>query len=207
MPPSTDLVYTPTVVDNSGTPVDFDQGVNLTFNSGALDHTNSAGGLTLYLAGTDIGIDATDGSIGSSPTGTLTVTVNHTTRDRLEISGPSVITAGVPVNLTIRAVDLYGNVDASYDSPPAKKLVFYGAAVAPDGSNYPTVTANNGTAKAFGQDTSIDFASGVSSVSGSNNGVMTLVAVESTTINVLDKNDLSLNSEPYGGLTVTVLQG
>jgi hypothetical protein len=108
-------------------------------------------------------------------------------------------TAGVADNLTITAKDGCGNTATSYTG--TKDLTFGGASAAPDGTQ-PTVTSNNGTATDFGQNTNIDFINGVATVSGSNNGVMTLYKKESTTITV---SDGTLNNG--SGLAVTVSPG
>ena len=105
-------------------------------------------------------------------------------------------TAGDSDNLTITAKDGCGNTATSYAG--TKDLTFGGASPAPDGTD-PTVTSNNGTAEDFGQNTNIDFTAGVSTVSGSNNGVMKLYDAAPASITVTD-GTISNGS----GLPVTV---
>ena len=91
--------------------------------------------------------------------------------------------AGAGDNLTITAVDQYGNTATSYTG--SHSLTFGGASASPDANN-PTVTNSSGTAVAFGTATAITFTSGVATVSGSSNGVMVLYKSGAATITVTD---------------------
>ena len=104
-------------------------------------------------------------------------------------------TAGVGDNLTITAKDTYGNVATGYTG--SKNLTFSGAHA--QGANNPTVSNSSGSAINFGSSTAITFSSGVSTVSGSANGVMTLYKTETVSITVTDG---SINNG--AGLSVTV---
>jgi hypothetical protein len=103
--------------------------------------------------------------------------------------------AGVANNLTITAKDGFGNTATGYTGD--KSLTFGGATSI--GANTPTVSNKTGTAVSFGSATTISFASGVSSVTGANNGVMKLYKTETANITV---GDGSINNNP--GLSVTV---
>jgi hypothetical protein len=102
-------------------------------------------------------------------------------------------TAGAADNLTITAKDSAGNTVTAYDSD--RTLTFSGASTI--GSNQPTVTSKTGTAVAFGTAETIAFASGIATVSGSSNGVMTLYKAETASVTVSDGTHT-------GSLSVTV---
>src|SRR5581483_5247072 len=105
-------------------------------------------------------------------------------------------TAGAADNLTVTAKDAYGNTETGYTGD--KTLTFTGASDSPN-ATHPTVTSKTGVAIAFGTGETITFASGVASVSGSNNGVMKLYKVETASIVVSDGS-----IDNGAGLSVTV---
>jgi hypothetical protein len=107
-------------------------------------------------------------------------------------------TAGVSDNLTITAIDQFGNTATAYTGP--KTLTFGGASTI--GVNHPSVTNSSGAAVNFGTATTIGFSSGVAKVSGSNNGAMKLYAAETTKVTV---SDGTLNNG--SGLSLTVSAG
>ena len=102
-------------------------------------------------------------------------------------------TAGAADNLTITAKDSVGNTVTAYGGDQA--LTLSGAGTI--GANQPTVTSKTGTAVAFGTAETITFTSGVASVSGSSNGVMTLYKAETASVTVSDGTHT-------GALSVTV---
>ncbi len=118
---------------------------------------------------------------------------------RLVITGSSSQTAGTSQNLTVTAVDAYGNTDTTYTG--SKNLTFSGADSSVNPVTAPTVKNSSGTASAFGSTTAITFSSGVATVSGGNNGVMTLYKAETATISVTDG---SISANGSDRLTVTV---
>jgi hypothetical protein len=123
-------------------------------------------------------------------------TVNPAAASSLSLAAASTTpTAGVGDNLTITALDAYGNTATSYTG--AKNLTFGGASTI--GTSKPTVSNSSGTATAFGSTTAISFTSGVASVSGANNGVMKLVKAETAKVTV---SDGSISNG--AGLSVTV---
>ena len=102
-------------------------------------------------------------------------------------------TAGASDNLTITAKDSAGNTVTAYSGD--QTLTFSGASTI--GANHPTVTSKTGAAVSFGTAETITFASGVATVSGSNNGVMTLYTAETASVTVSDGTHT-------GSLSVTV---
>jgi hypothetical protein len=91
-------------------------------------------------------------------------------------------TAGASDNLTITAKDSAGNTVTAYVGD--QTLTFSGASTI--GANQPTVTSKTGTPVAFGTAETITFGSGIATVSGSSNGVMTLYKAETATVTVSD---------------------
>jgi hypothetical protein len=119
------------------------------------------------------GVSATGGSF----------TVNPATATSMSLGAASTTpTAGVADNLTITALDAFGNTATAYTG--SKSLTFGGASTI--GANKPTVSSSSGTATAFGATTAIAFSSGAATVAGSNNGVMKLVKAETAKITVTD---------------------
>ncbi len=90
--------------------------------------------------------------------------------------------AGAGDNLTVTAKDSAGNTITAYGGD--QTLTFSGASTI--GSNQPTATSKTGTPVAFGTAETITFTNGVSTVSGSTNGVMTLYKAETATVTVSD---------------------
>ena len=117
------------------------------------------------------------------------------------ILGSSSQTAGTTQNLTIRA-DSSGSPAASYTG--FKTLIFSGADPSPAPATSPTVTNRFGSAVSFGSGTMIQFSNGLATVTGSNNGVMTLYRAQTASITVADQNDGSIGSDSF---TVTVSPG
>ena len=172
---------TPTVADSSGAVVNFGSATALTFTAGVASvSTTTNGVMKLYKSGAT-SIEASDGS--TSTTTPLAVTVAAATASKFV---PTVTdttpTVGEADNLTITAIDTYGNLATAYAG--SKNLTFSGAATI--GTNKPTVANSSGTATAFGTATAITFTAGVATVSSSKNGVMILYKAESPSISVTD---------------------
>ena len=170
----------PTVTNSSGTAVAFGTATPITFTAGVATSSGSLNGeMRIYKSGA-ASVVVTDGSLTSAA-----VTVTPTaaaTRLSLAASGTTP-TAGTSVNLTITAQDNFGNTATSYTG--SKSLTFSGASASP-GGNAPTVANASGTAVAFGTATPITFTSGVASISGAKNGVMTLYRAGAASISVTD---------------------
>jgi hypothetical protein len=108
-------------------------------------------------------------------------------------------TAGTADNLTITAKDAYGNTSTSYTG--SHNLTFGPVADSPSGA-HATVSDSSSSAVNFGTATPIGFSEGIATVSGSKNGVMTLVKAGSTSLTVTD-GSISNGS----GLAVSVSPG
>jgi hypothetical protein len=77
------------------------------------DAGSHAFGVTLKTAGTQ-SITATD-TADSSITGTQAgITVNPAAADHLSVSAPSSVTSGTPFDITVTALDPFGNTDVNY---------------------------------------------------------------------------------------------
>ena len=113
--------------------------------------------------------------------------------DHFSLAATTTPTAGAGDNLTITAQDTAGNTVTSYGGD--RTLTFGGASTI--GANQPTVTSKTGAAVAFGTGETITFTSGVATVSGSSNGVMTLYKAETASVTVSDGTHT-------GSLSVTV---
>jgi hypothetical protein len=187
----------PTVSNASGTAITFGSSTAITFTSGVATVSGANNGvMKLYKAET-ASITITDGSI-STASG-VSVTVAPLAISSLSLAAATTTpSAGVNDNLTVTALDSFGNTATTYTG--AKNLTFGGAGSV--GSNNPTVTSRTGTTTNFGTATSINFASGVASVSGTSNGVMNLKKAETTNITVT--NGTQTNGT---GLSVTVSVG
>ncbi len=143
-------------------------------------HTFTSG-VTLKTAGSQS--VAVSDTVQTLVTGSATVSVNAATASSLSLSAASTtVTAGTTDDLTITALDAYGNTATSYAG--SKSLTFGGAHWT--GSYSPTVSNSSGLATDFGLATTITFTGGVTTVSGSGNGHMVLYKAESTSITVSD---------------------
>jgi hypothetical protein len=160
----------PTVVSGGGTVVNFGSPTALTFTNGVATVAASKNGLMrIYNAGS-ASLVATEGSLTTTTPLALTVTPLAASKFTLAAATTSPA-AGVADNLTITAVDTYGNTATAYTG--SKSITFSGASASP-GGNTPTVSSSSGTDVAFGTATTITFTSGVASVSGGSNGAMKL---------------------------------
>jgi hypothetical protein len=121
------------------------------------------------------------------------------TAKRFIITGTSTQTAGATQNITITCYLSDGTtVDNSYTGD--KILTFSGANASPN-ATLPTITDKNGAPVNFGSPATITFNNGVATVSGANNGVMTLFKEETALISTTDG---SISSAGSDRLTVTV---
>jgi hypothetical protein len=117
---------------------------------------------------------ATSGSTAATVTGAL---------DHFTVSAATTTPSpGAADTLTITAKDSGGNTVTAYTGD--QTLTFGGASTI--GSFQPAVTSKTGTAVAFGTAETLTFTAGVATVSGSNNGAMTLYKAESATVTVSD---------------------
>jgi hypothetical protein len=170
-----------TVVDSSGAIVNFGSATALTFTAGVASVSSGSNGVMKLYKSSAASIEASDGSTSTATP--LAVTVTSATASKfVPTAADTTPTAGEADNLTITAIDAYGNTATSYAG--SKSLTFSGATTI--GTNKPTVTNSSGTAVAFGTATAITFTAGVATVSSAKNGVMTLYKAESPSISVAE---------------------
>jgi hypothetical protein len=170
-----------TVVDSSGVVVNFGSATALTFTAGVASVSSSKNGVMKLYARGEADIEASDGTISTSAP--LEVTVASATASKFVPTAADISpTAGEADNLTITAIDAYGNLATSYAG--SKSLTFSGATTI--GTNKPTVANSSGTATAFGTATTITFTAGVATVASSKNGVMNLYKAETASISVAE---------------------
>ncbi len=151
--------------------------------------------VTLTQSGANSTITATKHS-GSETGASNSFTVNPDTAASLSLAATTTTpTAGVSDDLTITALDAFGNTATSYTG--AQSLTFSGPATI--GSHHPTVVDKDGNTVNFGTPTPIVFTNGVASVLAGANGAMTLYKAETASIVV---SDGSINNG--SGLSVTV---
>jgi hypothetical protein len=187
----------PTVASSAGTNTAFGSPIAIAFSAGvAAGGSGKNGAMKLYRSGST-SLSVTDGTLSTSTP--LVVTVAAATAAKFTLSASiTSLAAGGSSNLTITALDTYGNVATTYAA--SHNLTFSGAAAV--GANKPTVISSAGTATAFGTATAITFSAGVATVASSKNGVMTLYKAESANISV---SDGSISAETPVAVTVSPL--
>ncbi len=187
--------FTPTVTDSAGTPTSIGTATAIMFTNGVATVSGANNGvMTLYKAEA-VSVSVTDGTLSNGAG--LAVTVSPGAAASLSLSAASTTpTAGVADNLTVTALDTYGNTATTYTA--SHNLTFAGANSGPSG-NAPTVSSSAGVVTSFGTATAVVFTNGVATVAGANNGVMKLYKPEAALITVTDG---TLGNG--AGLTVTV---
>jgi len=171
----------PTVANSSGTATAFGSATALDFTAGVASVSASANGVMKLYSKGEADINASDGTISTAAP--LKVTVASATASKFALAATTAApTAGEADNLTVTALDAYGNLATTYTG--SHNLTFSGAATI--GTNKPTVTNSSGAAIAFGTATAISFSAGVATVTASKNGAMTLYKAESPSITVSD---------------------
>ncbi|HXF60049.1 MAG TPA: hypothetical protein VNK95_00450, partial [Caldilineaceae bacterium] len=218
--PSTRPV-TPPTISQGATNVPFGQDVNVSFTAGKMVTTTvpATGRMTLYRDETvTIHVLDVNANIGSAGADGFNVNVAPSDRFKLSIyrkgaegqpAVTEIITAGVPISLTIRAEDAFGNVVAGYPSNtgPQREYRFTGAANAPDGTP-PSVIDDDGAIRLINtQNVDLDFVDSVATATNGRNGVMTLFNAGSYTIHITQQNgaENGFSSTNGGGLSVQVL--
>jgi hypothetical protein len=120
---------------------------------------------------------------GSATTTSSSFTVSPAALSAFALTAASTsVIAGEGDELTIKAVDSFENTITGYTG--SKSLTFSGAATS--AGKHPTVSSSAGIATNFEAPTSISFTSGVAKVSGVNNGLMRLYAVQTANVAVTD---------------------
>ncbi len=169
---SSPLGNTPTVVNSSGTVVNFGSSTALTFTAGVAAVASSKNGvLKIYKSGAaDVVATESSSSLTTPVPLALTVSPGAATKYVLAVQSTTP-TVGVGDDLTITAQDAYSNTATAYTG--AHNLVFSGAVASPGGT-LPTVSDSAGNDIAFGTATPIVFTAGVATASGDVNGEMLL---------------------------------
>ncbi len=199
---SANPVTTATVSDDVGVATNFGTVTAITFTSGVATVSGVNNGVMRLYQAASATITVTDGSISAATTDRLSVTVSAGTATRLKITGSATSTAGAANNLTITALDTYGNTDTGYVG--SKSLTFSGASASANPATSPTVSTSTPSVVAnFGTATAITFAAGVATTSGANNGVMRLYEAASVTIAVTDSS-IPISAAGADRLSVTV---
>ena len=190
--------FSPTVNSSTGVVTNFGTATAITFTNGvATVAAGNNGVMKLYKAETAL-VTVTDGTLSNGVGLSVTVAVSAASSFSLAV-GSATPTAGEADDLTITALDAYGDIAVGYTG--SHNLTFAGASNSPN-INKPTVTTGAGVATAFGTATAITFTSGVANVAGANNGVMKLYAAETAKITVTEG---AINNGT--GLTITVSTG
>jgi hypothetical protein len=147
-------------------------------------------------------LNVTEEGTGHAGAGTFTVAPGSA-RSLALAAAASEVPVGQPDNLTVTALDGFGNVATSYGGAAGEveSLTFTGAQPGPNGTA-PTVSSEAGVPKRFGEATPIRFEEGLATVSGAANGVMTLYKVQQALIKV---SAGTLNNG--AGLAITVKPG
>lgn len=191
----------PTVVNSSGTAINFGSSTSITFSSGVASVSSSKNGvMKLYKSGVSE-IDVDEGSI-SAPV-PLAVTVSPGTFSKFVLGGATATPAvGAEDDLTITAQDTYGNTATAYDGEKSVVFTTGSTSSTSPGGNVATVADLSGNDIAFGTATPMDFDAGVATGSNGKNGTMKLY--KSATQLELKANVSSLTS---AGFKVTASAG
>jgi hypothetical protein len=188
--------FNPTVSSSAGVVTNFGNPTAITFTNGVATVSGANNGvMKLYKAET-ASVTVSDGSIGNGAGLSVTVAAAAAAASFSLVAASVTPSAGEADNLTVTALDAFGNVAVSYTG--SHNLIFGGANASP-GGNHPTVSNSTGTAVNFGTNTAITFASGVAAVASANNGVMKLYNPEAAKVTVASG---TVNNGT--GLTVTV---
>lgn len=175
-------VTAPTVSNNvsSGNPIAFGSNTALTFTNGVTTVSSAKNGvLKIYKSG-PASIVATEGALTTPDPLDLVVAAGTATKYTLAVQ-TATPTVGVPDDLTITALDAYGNTATGYTG--SHNIVFSGPAASPSpSSKAATVSDSAGNDVAIGTATPIVFSAGVATVSGDKNGELIVYKSGSTTI-------------------------
>jgi len=172
----------PTVSNNvsSGSPIAFGANTALTFTNGVTSVSSAKNGvLKIYKAG-PADIVATEGTLTTTTPLELDVSPGSATKYTLEVqtATPAV---GAPDDLTITALDAYGNTATAYTG--SHNIVFSGPAASPSpSSKAATVSDSGGNDVPIGTATPIVFSAGVAAAAGDKNGELVVYKSGATTI-------------------------
>jgi hypothetical protein len=168
----------PVVVDKSGTAIPFGSPTALTFKKGVATASSSRNGLMkLYDAGpAEIGVS--EETLESGVPLAITVSAGSASNFSLAAASPTPA-AGEPDDLTISAIDAYGNVAATYQG--TKRVTFSGPGASPGGSAA-TIADRAGDPIAIGDPTQLEFVAGVAAASAGANGTARFYRAGPTTL-------------------------
>lgn len=170
----------PTVSNAAGADIPFGSATAINFSTGVAAVTAGQNGeMTIYKSGA-ISLKVGDGTLTEAA---LAVTAAAATAAKFALTAvTTTLAAGESDNLTITALDAYGNTATAYAS--SHSLTFSGAATV--GANKPTIANSSGTATAFGTATTITFTAGIATVASSKNGLMKIYASGTAAVAVSD---------------------
>jgi hypothetical protein len=190
----------PSVAGNASTTgTTFGTATPLTFATGSTTVASSKNGvLKIYKPG-EASITATEGSLTTPVPLEVTITPAAAAKFTVTAANPAP-TAGTGDNLTITAIDLYGNVATGYTG--SHNVVFgpTGTTTTSPAGNVATVDDSAGNHVAFGTATPIVFTAGVSTVSEGGNGELTLY--KSGSLTTLKATEGSITNSTSPPLTV-----
>jgi hypothetical protein len=187
--------FNPTVSSGAGVVTNFGTVTAITFTNGVATVAGANNGvMKLYKAEAAL-VTVTDGSISNGAGPTVTVAAAAALTFTLTAASTTPV-AGETDNLTITALDAFGNTATTYTG--SHNLTFGGASNSPNATK-PTVTNSAGVATAFAAVTAITFTSGVATTAGATNGVMVVYNAETAKITVASG---AVNNG--AGLSVTV---
>lgn len=172
----------PTVSDSAGTDVAFGTATAIGFSAGVATASGIVNGeMTLYKSGAT-SVKATEGSITNATA--LAVTVASSAAIKLVLSAVTTTpVAAAADNLTLTALDVYGNTASAYAG--TKNITFSGGSASPSGAAA-TVVNSAGTAINFGSVTALAFTAGIAAVASSKNGVMKLNKAGAASVTATD---------------------
>jgi hypothetical protein len=170
----------PTVTSSVGVVTNFGTVTAISFVNGVATVAGTNNGVMKLDKAETALVTVTDGTINNGIGLSVTVAAAAAASFSL-VAVSTVVTAGEADNLTVTALDAFGNTAVSYAG--SHNLTFGGAGSSV-GGNKPTVTSSAGVATSFGTAEAITFASGVATVAGTNNGVMKLYKAEVANVTV-----------------------
>lgn len=186
----------PTVANSSGTATPFGSPTPLIFTKGVATVGSSKNGLMKIYSSGVAEINASDGSVEDATPLLVTVTSGSATKFTVGAASTTPV-AGEPDDLTVTAVDTYGNPASTYAG--TKSITFSGPKESPDETE-PTVTDKSGKAIAIGGATNLEFVAGVAVPKAAANGVATFYR---SGTNTLKATAGTLNTSTALSLTVS----
>lgn len=171
--------YNPTVTNSAGAPIDFRDTTAINFSNGVAAVAGANNGVMRLYKVQTAHIVVSDGSHNNGSG--LAITPRPGVMDNLSLAAEKVVVRpGAPDQLTVRAIDQYGNTAAGY-SDGSHDVTFAG------GTGTRTVTNSGGSQINFGSATAITFTNGVST----QGGVLQISNVQTANITASDGDHTS----------------